>query len=109
MSYEGYEQLLCASGHYWTEDVHYHGELTCNACKQPPVWRNDVDETNGEGAGYINMADLLVSEATFDECSHCGHRSELQPARYRIPSEEETHRLRLIFHQESGTWQPEGA
>jgi len=48
MSYEGYVELLCKNGHYWTVDA--YGALDdacCHRCGEHFAWNHSVDETNG--------------------------------------------------------------
>lgn len=55
MSYEGYDQVLCKNGHYFTFDCYsapdYFGQdgdpWVCTKCGEKAVWWNGVDETNG--------------------------------------------------------------
>lgn len=51
MSYEGYSQFFCKNGHYWTIDCNelmYMDEpQKCPTCKQPEVFENMVNITNG--------------------------------------------------------------
>jgi len=50
MSYEGYNQRLCAAGHYHTSDVWASPEEElCPRCGGESVWRYGVDETNDPG------------------------------------------------------------
>ena len=100
MSYEGFDQLLCSNGHYWTcnafDNVSYdeHGpkeiSLSCPHCKTPSVWSNPIDQTNGGDVGFIDMNQFLVKEKELETCQTCKHSSETAPAIYRIPSKEET-------------------
>jgi len=47
MSYEGYVELLCKNGHYWTEDAYDCTEGVCHKCGEHFTWHHLVDETNG--------------------------------------------------------------
>ena len=60
MSYEGYEQHICANGHrfdmpcgyqYWEAE-----EAPKCGCGAKSVWYNPVDQTNGDDWGYIPPA-----------------------------------------------------
>ena len=54
MSFEGYYQLICEKGHYYTEGLYGLEEDTpCPFCKSKSVWWNLVDITNGEGNHII--------------------------------------------------------
>jgi predicted nucleic-acid-binding Zn-ribbon protein len=100
MSYEGYDQLLCKNGHYWTcdafDNISYNelGQavhpVSCPYCQNPNVWSNSVDQTNGGDVGFIDMKQFLVQDREFKTCQTCGCASEIAPAIYRIPSKEES-------------------
>ena len=49
MSYEGYERGLCKNGHLDSADCYTGLPDECPVCRQPFVWREGVDQTNGEG------------------------------------------------------------
>lgn len=100
MSYEGYDQLLCKNGHYWTcdafDNVSYDENgpkeipLSCPYCQSPNIWSNSVDQTNGNDVEAIDMKQFLVQDREFKTCQTCGCASEVTPAIYRIPSPKET-------------------
>ena len=90
MSFEGYYQCLCDHGHYWTEDCYtiFSGDDSksiCPECKNPHIWKNLVDITNGSFEedeekridGYIELE--LESEKI---CKECGSILE---QRFKIP------------------------
>jgi hypothetical protein len=104
MSYEGYDQILCANGHFTTRDAYDDREDTCSFCGAEFVWRNDVDQTNCEEFGVIDMSKLLIAETKFDKCNKCGHCSVTEPSRYRIPGKHETQYLREYYHETSGKY-----
>lgn len=55
MSYEGYEQHICANGHlFYNYDIYYFERPTivCH-CGADSVWQNSVDDTNCDANGYI--------------------------------------------------------
>lgn len=63
MSYEGYEQCLCATGHLFEFDCYQAPDLNkfrCNHCGQAIVWANNVDETNGSYDKHGNRIDGRV-------------------------------------------------
>lgn len=66
MSYEGYTQCWCTCGNYWTEDA-YEDASPCKKCGKEAAFRNAVDDTNCEAAGFIQP--VLKKEA---KCEHCG-------------------------------------
>lgn len=66
MSYEGYVQKICGNGHYFRVDAYDDcsgpwadgekpGADNCPVCGKEAVWRNSVDETNGENYGFIDL------------------------------------------------------
>jgi len=48
MSYEGFVQYWCRFGHYWATDVYYDNNK-CPYCGYPPIFINNVNQTNCEG------------------------------------------------------------
>jgi len=87
MSWEGYYQLICKNGHYWTDDASYMDDqdCICPICKSKPVWHNTVDITNGsfEGKrridGYKSLKPYQVIK-----CPTCKTTLE---AKYKIPKQ----------------------
>jgi len=74
MSYEGYVQLLCKNGHYWTVDCYAEVEPeTCPNCRCPAIWRNGVNITNGSfdenNKRIDNYKKLKVKKRRV--CNHC--------------------------------------
>jgi hypothetical protein len=94
MSYEGSVQNICANGHYSTQDT-YDDHNTCQ-CGAAFVWTNQVDETNCEEYGYIEMKQFIREPEQVCTC-HCGHQHNIREALYRIPSEAETTAARLFW------------
>lgn len=102
MSYEGYEQLLCANGHAWAidayadafEDDNYHPRK-CHDCGGMAVWGNSVDETNGvnpdtdEGEGYVPLK--MKTDIVYEECFHCKHSKIIANETFEIPSDKGVH------------------
>jgi hypothetical protein len=96
MSYEGYEQCICANGHRFDVDVHYN-DWPCE-CGENAVWSNSVDTTNCDSYGIIadeswNL--FLIEEEKRETCPCCQHTKIISHARYRVPTNEEAQRLRL--------------
>jgi hypothetical protein len=105
MSFEGYYRRLCVMGHLHEHDVYWPEPEVCPECKEPFVWFQIVNQTNGsfcenpeskgeacEGCewckegridGYIELEVLYPAETETCEC--CGHVKELAPIRYKIP------------------------
>src|SRR5574337_345021 len=95
MSYEGYVQLLCEKGHYFTEDYYIFGlseddDWRCGVCGGHLAWWNCVDLTNGnyeDGIdskridGYVEL-EIDQIPAT---CPTCGQTVE--HPNYKIPKD----------------------
>lgn len=89
MSYEGYDQLLCENGHYFTADTYEdtdHETWRCEICGAQLAWWNAVDVTNGSFDvnpytkeevridGYVELEiDKPAQEETYKIPSHVGH------------------------------------
>jgi len=80
MSYEGYVQYWCKSGHYWAADC-YSPEPYCPICKEKAIFENGVDETNCESVGFIFPE--LREECICPTCKRPIKRL------YKIPKKEE--------------------
>jgi hypothetical protein len=93
MSYEGYVQCICSNGHYFNDDSSYGATSNCPTCKAPAAWENNVDETNCDSYGEINMESLIKVPRRTDKCN-LGHIHEVAPAIYRIPTPRQTNALR---------------
>jgi hypothetical protein len=50
MSYEGYVEWLCESGHYMSVSCYDDNPVICSFCKKGMKYFHDVDETNGPDA-----------------------------------------------------------
>jgi hypothetical protein len=93
MSYEGYEEYLCAKGHLSTFDAYegqqwyedeYGSHETC-FCGEKFVWTNSVDQTNGvwqDEDGVIWGEGTNFKVVYTDTCGECGKTKE---TRYAIP------------------------
>lgn len=102
MSFEGYYRFLCSKGHLERHDVYSIEAAKCEewdeggcvmnwsklkcSCGSPMVWRDLVDETNGEQDEYLN-AHVLIETRSADmrTCEHCGKSHACTPATYEIP------------------------
>jgi hypothetical protein len=101
MSYEGYTQVLCENGHYFTYNCYDYEDFDgwkCPECQTEIAWSNMVDETNGswEDNGPFDddhRIDGFVPLYLIDECrcKECGHILE---QRYRLPTREEERRAK---------------
>lgn len=92
MSYEGYVQCLCEDGHYFEVDAHDRFDEcdNCFFCEKKVVWTNNVDETNGNADGHIDMDQFIQLTEVVEKCESCGHRNIKELAKYSIPTKEET-------------------
>jgi len=95
MSYEGYEQVLCENGHYFTFDCYDYWQedkWVCPICGAKSAWSNMVDVTNGsfenDAWGELIRIDGYVSLKVKDECK-CECCGTVLERRYKIPTEEE--------------------
>lgn len=91
MSYEGYTQYLCATGHYWIveADIDSYIQAMCPHDTQPAVWHNGVDITNGShdeaGLRIDGYVDLTLKQEYLCTCATCGVKHEAKPPEYYIP------------------------
>jgi len=84
MSFEGYYQLICKKGHYYTEGLWGPEEKAlCPVCNSRAAWWNLVNVTNGSFEeneridGYISLE--VKSRKV---CEHCNSTLERL---YKIP------------------------
>lgn len=91
MSYEGYEQGLCAKGHYHHWDCNDVAPKKClhKGCKEKIVWWNAVDLTNGsydlKGKTRIdNFVRLKTKHQKICKCKECGNVHNIETT-YYIP------------------------
>lgn len=80
MSYSGYDQKLCNSGHLTYIGV-YDGDIKC-WCGEGFKWENAVNCTNDEGFPYDDFKLL-------NEVSKCESCLQYIPEIYSIPTEDE--------------------
>lgn len=107
MSYEGFEQRLCANGHFTRIEAYEflyedYEDQKCSLCDAPFVWRNSVNQTNccgyhsdhsacpdydgtceGVGVGYVKLE--VKEEAVYEECPHCHAQKLIKERTYKIP------------------------
>ena len=98
MSYEGHTQWICRRGHRFdSQDSFDSEEDRCDVCGAESAWGNQVDDTNGESDGVINdWSSLLIEPAEVETCN-LGHDHIIKHARYRPPTVDEAHELRLYW------------
>lgn len=100
MSYEGYEQHICAKGHRFDIDA-YDDNKICH-CGAPSVFYNCVDETNYESNGIIPPEEwdrFCVKPDEWEQCSQCQHRSLVKEATYQVPTEEQHKTMTYYLRQ----------
>lgn len=99
MSYEGYDQYLCANGHLRTFDAFELMEYDENgpftnepkkcSCGAPFVFHHGVNETNGQIEGCPETFSYPFEVATPDEystCECCGMKRLVKEVTYKIPT-----------------------
>lgn len=109
MSWEGYDQIFCMNGHYftacefWSPD--YNNVCDCGA---KPALINTVDETNCDEAGVIPdevLKTLIIKDVQTETCN-LGHTHVVAEAIYRIPTEEEARKSRHYWDASTRTYKP---
>lgn len=101
MSYEGRVQAICEKGHrYDGHEPYGYPFITCPICNSPAAWTNDVDDTNCQALGFIpnKEFDKFIDVPAVKKVCDLGHEHIITHATYRIPSDEETKKMRH--------WQP---
>jgi len=103
MSYEGYDQVLCENGHYYTYDCWEFWEPNgweCPTCGAKAAWSNSVDITNGswemdddgetlfDEEGRPIRIDGYVELEVLEEC-RCECCGTILEQRFKIPTEED--------------------
>jgi len=112
MSYEGFEQHICKSGHQFTTPCQYFFDSDmeiekekCPYCQEVSVWHNCVDDTNNECLGIINdWSSLLLTKEEATTCE-LGCLHVITRATYRVPTKEELNQLRQYFDEELNNFQ----
>jgi len=95
MSFEGYYQFLCKSGHSYNIDVYEIDDKapSCPICKAPANWRNLVDQTNGsfdnDGKTRIDgFVELNIKTAGKTRvCKTCGDKHVSELTTFEIPKD----------------------
>ena len=98
MSYSGFSQFWCKNGHYWTVDcnllMHKIQQEKCPICKEPEVFENMVDETNGSHEdgkridGFIKPKSIKKHKM---QCPNCHRHKICECSTYKIPKEKLKH------------------
>lgn len=99
MSYEGRIQRICAEGHYDVLGAPYDFGQTLEPCLcgAETVWTNEIDDTNCDAYGKIDMEQFKIACAVKCTCKECGDVHVVQRAKYRVPSKAETDATRTYF------------
>jgi hypothetical protein len=104
MSYKGFTQFLCSKGHTWHVDSNAHFGVNdpwctpqignvCDTCGDLPVWRNEVDQTNGfferGPSGIGERIDGFVvlevlTKPVYCTCA-CGDKHQKDEATFKLP------------------------
>ena len=85
MSYEGYEQWLCKSGHlhhFNCYDLPDEEDWKCPVCSEPLAFMSAVDTTNGMGTPRKFP---IKTKAVKCKCPTCKNDHIAEPATYVIP------------------------
>lgn len=72
MSYEGYMEFICESGHYSCVDVYVDAPKTCE-CGNRIKYYHMVDETNGIDYDYPDTCPGAREEIGYDDIWHEDH------------------------------------
>lgn len=76
MSYEGFEEYICKSGHYFSFDAYQGFDPTkdsCPHCTQPVAYWRAVDETNGKEEDNPSSYPAELVEIGYEEVKHFDH------------------------------------
>lgn len=85
MSYEGFEQVLCCNGHYFTFDAYNSVDLGlwhCPICGEHFAWENSVNQTNGshcslwDGDKHFCREAMEMMHETYENASCCGEEQK---------------------------------
>ena len=83
MSYEGYQEWLCTSGHYLARDAYEDAPPKCPHCRGALAYYHAVDQTNGEEEGNPSTLPAPKEQVGADDQWHMDHRGN----RYVTPLE----------------------
>lgn len=112
MSYEGFEQHICANGHHFNTGPTYSfdddDKPICLICNAKSIFCNCVDDTNCENLGVILEKDWKKLLLTPEESKICnlGHLHVVKEATYRVPSKEELEKLRSYHDIHDNKYHP---
>lgn len=86
MSYEGYREYLCSSGHYWTADAYDDDLHECPHCGARMTHWHSVDATNGRDESDPNTMPAPKEAIGRDDkwaLDHYGNRYAIPVPKYR--------------------------
>jgi hypothetical protein len=94
MSYEGYEQILCESGHLTELECFWYDRKSFKcSCGKGVAWTHSVDETNQSASEYPLMCGVypleIIKEGERKYCEHCNSLLGYEENVYKIPTTEE--------------------
>lgn len=104
MSYEGYDQHLCETGHLFTTDCYTSFQDAKCPCGKKSVFYNVVDQTNGEDWGFIPQEEwdkLKLQDEIKKQCD-LGQWHTIQEATYRKPTLKE--KADMQRYRRGGKW-----
>lgn len=90
MSYEGYKELLCGNGHYYTHDAYDDAPATCPHCGSHWDFFHPIDLTNGSDPDDPGTMPAPKIESGWDDIwltDHYGNRYAIKRPKYRPDSE----------------------
>lgn len=75
MSYEGFEEYICANGHYFSMNCYDSRPHGCpqGDCDAQMVWHHSVDETNGFYEDSTDTYPAPREEIGWDDIPHTDH------------------------------------
>lgn len=73
MSYEGYNEFLCAKGHYLSCDCYETDPETCHICGSKMQWWHPVDQTNGYDETNPSTYSAKIEHDGYDDEWHIDH------------------------------------
>ncbi|QIG77702.1 hypothetical protein EVB64_115 [Rhizobium phage RHph_TM61] len=89
MSYEGYGEYICLSGHYVkARDIYDHPETECAICKSGMKYYHSVDVTNGydeTSAMSCDAPKIVIGSDDWWQTDHYDNRYAQRIHLYGIP------------------------
>ncbi len=86
MSYEGYREYLCRTGHFFTVDAYEDAPTTCPQCGEAIGYTHSVDVTNGpieDQPSTLPGPKELIERQDDWRTDHYGNRYAIQIPIYR--------------------------